>query len=113
MLGHTGKAGCLCDVSAWDDERSIASACPAAGHADAVRAVCFAPDGGMLATASDDGTVKLWRWNGIAVCSLVCGRAVRSCAWSTDSRLIAAASDTLRVWRADGVLISHWISQSY
>ncbi|KAI9321103.1 quinon protein alcohol dehydrogenase-like superfamily [Zopfochytrium polystomum] len=31
-----------------------------AGHADAVNSVAFAPAGDRLATASDDGTVRLW-----------------------------------------------------
>lgn len=30
------------------------------GHADEVSAVAFAPDGKLLATASKDGTARLW-----------------------------------------------------
>jgi WD40 repeat protein len=30
------------------------------GHTEALRAVAFSPDGHRLATASDDGTIKVW-----------------------------------------------------
>jgi WD40 repeat protein len=38
------------------------------GHTKTVRSVAFSPDGRLLASGSDDGTVKLWE---VATGSLV------------------------------------------
>lgn len=38
-----------------------------AGHAGRINAVLWSPDGTLLATASDDATVKLWSTNGMLV----------------------------------------------
>jgi WD40 repeat protein len=40
------------------------------GHASTVNTVAWAPDGSLLATASDDSTVKLWSTNGSLVRTL-------------------------------------------
>ncbi len=36
------------------------------GHSDGVTSVSFSPDGQILATASSDGTARLWRVEGLA-----------------------------------------------
>jgi WD40 repeat protein len=64
------------------------------GHTDTVRSVAFSPDGRLLASGSDDNTIKLWE--------VATGREVRtlsghgwdvtSVAFSPDGRLLASGS---------------------
>jgi len=73
------------------------------GHTRAVASVKYSPDGTMLASASADASVRLWR-------SLGGGESVRTVVgheqglsdvcWSADSRFLATASDdkTAKVW---------------
>ncbi|MFF3378343.1 hypothetical protein ACFYXF_35995 [Streptomyces sp. NPDC002680] len=74
-------------------------------HDDVVTSLAFAPDGRLLASASWDGTVRLWQVTGgraLWPLALLRGhtRFVRSVAFSPDGRtLVTAAEDgTVRVW---------------
>ncbi|MGK7877479.1 MAG: toll/interleukin-1 receptor domain-containing protein [Xenococcaceae cyanobacterium] len=70
-----------------------------------VYSVSFSPDGQTIATASDDGTVKLWTKNGQELKTFQAhdGR-VWSVSFSPDGKTIATASQdrTAKLWSLDG-----------
>ena len=72
------------------------------GHIAAVWGVSFSPDGRLLATASEDGTARLWDPATGEHLRTLAGHAdgVRGVAFSPDGRLLATASAdlTARVW---------------
>ncbi|MEE3717980.1 AAA-like domain-containing protein [Tumidithrix elongata RA019] len=78
------------------------------GHADSINSLDFSLDGTILASASDDGTIKLWQRNGTPIKTLVGHQgSVDSVSFSPDSQtLLSAGSDgTARLWQRDGTLI--------
>ncbi|MEU5908841.1 WD40 repeat domain-containing protein [Micromonospora sp. NPDC047467] len=75
-----------------------------AGHTDAVRGVAWSPDGAHLATASRDGTARIWHANTGTVVRVLRGHTgmVDAVDWSPDATQLATASrdGTVRVWDA-------------
>jgi len=68
------------------------------GHGLAVRDVCFSLDGGLLASASDDGTVRLWNVAAQECVSVITlGSPVTSVFLARDGWLVAAQYYTHRV----------------
>ncbi|PSN19148.1 hypothetical protein C7271_08800 [filamentous cyanobacterium CCP5] len=75
------------------------------GHSGRVLSVAFAPDGNTIASASDDGSVKLWDRSGRELQTLEghSGR-VRSVAFALDGNTIASTSSdgSVKLWDRGG-----------
>ncbi|MGW2826644.1 nSTAND1 domain-containing NTPase [Streptomyces sp. NPDC001443] len=83
--------------------RGIATRAPVLlrGHRLFVAALAFSPDGGTLATGSDDRTVALWDVRSARRVGTLTGHGdtVRALAWSGGHLLASAAEDgTVRLW---------------
>lgn len=72
------------------------------GHAEPVRALAWSPQGDRLASASLDGTVRVWDVTSRQALHVLAGHAdwVFSVAWSPDgARLVSGgADDSVRLW---------------
>ncbi len=75
------------------------------GHGDIVYDVKFSPDAKMLASASRDGTIKLWNLQGQLIRTIK-GQAgkVYEVAFSPDSSIIASAHEngSIKLWNLNG-----------
>jgi tRNA A-37 threonylcarbamoyl transferase component Bud32/putative hemolysin len=100
--------GCPADLRGWE-WHYVRRLCHAdllilRGHTNYVHGVCFSPDGRRLATASRDGTAKVWdAQTGQQLLSLESHTAlVWGVCFSPDGRRLATASEdrTAKVWDA-------------
>ena len=86
------------------------------GHEDSINEIVWSPDGAILASGSDDQTVRLWDIESGQLLHTLSGHQndVMSVAWSPDGQMLASGSEdeTIRLWdtstgRQVSVLESH------
>ncbi|HAZ43628.1 MAG TPA: hypothetical protein DCZ55_03890, partial [Cyanobacteria bacterium UBA11371] len=77
------------------------------GHQGEITDIKFSPDNQTLASASVDGTVKLWNVSGILLGILKHKSPVNSISFSPDGQTLASGSNDkmVRVWHVDGTLL--------
>ncbi|MFB2892910.1 AAA-like domain-containing protein [Aerosakkonemataceae cyanobacterium BLCC-F50] len=78
------------------------------GHQDTVYTPAYSPNGQLIATASRDGTIKLWTANGRLINTIKTAQGwVTDVVFSPDGKAIASSGQdgTIKLWRLDGKLI--------
>jgi len=86
------------------------------GHTAAVLAVDVSSDSSLIASASIDKTIKLWRRDGTEVAILKGHQAtVRAVDFSSDGQILASASEdgTIKLWKRDGTDASWRVSTTF
>ncbi|HEY9802763.1 MAG TPA: AAA-like domain-containing protein [Leptolyngbyaceae cyanobacterium] len=85
------------------------------GHQAAVMAVDISPDSSLIASASLDRTIKLWRRDGKQIATLKGHEGgVRAVKFSPDGQMIASASEdrTIKLWQPDGTLLKTFVGHT-
>jgi WD40 repeat protein/energy-coupling factor transporter ATP-binding protein EcfA2 len=75
---------------------------------DSVETASFSPDGRIIATAGNDGTIKVWSLSGELLHTLKGHKGfIKSISFSPNGKIIASASSdqTVKVWSIDGKLL--------
>lgn len=81
---------------------------PLKGHSGRINDIAFSPDGQFIATASNDGTLRLWNLEGQVLDTLYGhSQAVNRVVFSPDGQLLLSIGydSTARIWSRSGSLI--------
>jgi WD40 repeat protein len=92
------------DLKLWNTEGRLIKTLQ--GHTGTVNSADFNLANRLLASASDDGTVKMWSADGILLHTLQHNGKVHIVRFRPDGKILASASDdrTIRLWNIDGTL---------
>ncbi|OYQ65933.1 hypothetical protein B9G53_05895 [Pseudanabaena sp. SR411] len=93
------------EVQLWSTEGKLIRTLK--GHQISVQVVKFSPDGKLIASGSQDKTVKIWTPDGQLVKTLQHDFLIEDIAFSPNSKMIVSVGDkTGKLWNIDGKLIN-------
>jgi len=78
------------------------------GHRTGITSVVYRPNGDLIASAEQDGTIKLWQPDGTLVKTLESDSGFTNLAFSPDGKTFASvdANGAVKLWRSDGSLLT-------
>lgn len=82
----------LWDIATWEPLMMLK------GHTETITSITFSSDGRILASASGDGTVRLWDVKTGKVLAVLDGVNASNVAFSPDGTLLATAGDIVHLW---------------